>query len=100
HDSTPTARVVIPDGWLEFHLLHPEGTEQSCIVLELDGDTQEQKRWRRKVAELVAYAKGPYIAAFGTEVITVAVVAAPKDPARAPARRAELMSWTEAELTA
>jgi len=36
---------------------------------------------------------------FGTDVVTIAVLAHPKDAAKATARRDELTAWTEAELT-
>jgi hypothetical protein len=81
---------VIPDGWLDFRLA---GKSQTCVALELDRGTVEQKQWRRKVRGLVAWAKGPYQAQFQTTSLTVAVVATP-----GPKRVRELVNWTEAEL--
>lgn len=82
---------VIPDAWLDLRIA---GRYQECYALELDRGTTEQKAWRRKVAALLAYADGPYQDAFGTEAITIAVIATPGE-----ARRQELVRWTEAELT-
>lgn len=86
--------AVIPDGWLDFRVTTPEGRFQSCLALELDRGTVDQKRWRKKVAALLAYAKGPYEATFGTDTLTIAVVATPGAP-----RCTDLVRWTEAELT-
>ena len=61
--------------------------------MELDRGTEEQKKWRAKVANLLAYANGPYQDTFKTRSLTVAV------PTTAGDRRVlELLSWTQAEL--
>ena len=94
-------------GWLDFRIREPDGgLSQACVILELDRDQEKQKRWRRKVADLLAYTTkpsrtepSPYEAAFGTDIATIAVVIAPKDPSKAVRRCAELLSWTEKELT-
>ncbi len=99
-------RTVIPDGWLDFRISEHDGSvSQACVILELDRDQEEQQRWRHKVAELVAYttrpglaAPSPYEAAFGTDVATIAVVVAPRDPRVAARRCLELRTWTEKEL--
>lgn len=83
---------VVPDGWLDFRML-AQGY-RTCIALELDRGTEEQKRWKRKVRGLVAWASGPYRERFGTDVLTVAVITT-EDERRA----AQLRAWTEEELT-
>lgn len=102
---------VIPDAWFDLRIL---GRYQECYCLELDRGTTGQKAWRRKVAALLAYAGGPYQEQFGTESITIAVVATPGSlppdirarmshtdlAAHSDARRDELVRWTEAELAA
>src|SRR5262249_41542497 len=55
--------AVIPDAWLDLRIRE---VYQVCIALELDRGTEEQKHWRRKVANLIAYATGPYQEAFKT----------------------------------
>jgi hypothetical protein len=62
--------------------------------LELDRATEDQSVWRDKIAAYVAWATGPYMQAFETDNVTVAVVC-PDD------RRVEqLMEWTMRELVA
>lgn len=86
---------VVTDGWLDLRLGEKE---QVCLVLELDRGTREQKSFRQKVAALVAYAKGPYKAQFGTESITIAFAVASE---RSREKRAEdIVRWIEQELTA
>lgn len=81
---------VIPDGYLDFRL---NGEYQVCIALEVDMGTTEQRRFRKKVRELVACASGPYQERFGTPSLTYAVVAVPGEK-----RFSELLRWTELEL--
>lgn len=87
-----TTAAVIPDAWLDLRI---HGHYQECYCLELDRGTTGQKAWRHKIAALLAYVDGPYQDTFGTESVTIAVVATP-----GPARRDELLHWTEAELQA
>ncbi len=89
---TPTKLAVIPDGWLQFHV---HAAAETGVVLELDRGHIEQKRWRRRVAALLAYARGPYEEQFHTPAITIAVLATPGEK-----RATDLLRWTEAELTA
>jgi hypothetical protein len=85
-------QAVIPDAWLDFRV---RGTYQACLALELDMGTESQKRWRRKVRALLAFANGPYQEAFATRSLTVAVVATSGER-----RLADLLGWTEEELRA
>ena len=82
--------AVIPDAWLDLRIRE---AYQVCIALELDRGTEEQKRWRRKVANLIAYANGPYQEAFHTRSLTIAVLTTAGDK-----RLLDLLRWTEAEL--
>lgn len=82
--------AVIPDAWLDLRIRE---TYQVCIALELDRGTEEQKRWRQKVANLLAYANGPYQEAFKTRSLTIAVLTTAGDK-----RLLDLLRWTEAEL--
>jgi Replication-relaxation len=83
--------AVIPDAW--FQLALGSGSPYS-IALELDRGTEDQKVWREKIAAYVAWATGPYMQAFETDNVTVAV-ACPDDQ-----RVEQLMDWTMRELIA
>jgi hypothetical protein len=91
-DSNGGKIGVIPDSWLDLQV---QGSYQSCLALELDRGTVEQKQWRRKVRGLVGWAKGPYQEQFKTTSLTIAVVATPGEK-----RLQELVRWTQAELEA
>jgi hypothetical protein len=83
--------AVIPDAW--FQLAHRAGNPYS-IALELDRGTEDQKVWRQKIAAYVMWVAGPYMQAFETDNVTVAVVCLDDQ------RVAQLMDWTMRELTA
>lgn len=83
---------VIPDAWLDFRI---QDSFQVCMAVEIDRGTEEQKRWREKVARLLLYADGPYQEAFGTRSLTFAVATT-----AGYWRLMELMAWTRAELEA
>jgi len=86
---------VIPDGWADVRVAMPDGIDRQCIAFELDRGTHEQRAYRRKVAAILDAAAGPYQALFGTDLLTVAVVATP-----GAGRVRELMRWTAAALAA
>ena len=73
--------AVIPDAW--FQLSYRNRSPYS-IALELDRGTEDQKVWRQKVAAYVVWATGPYMEAFETDNVTVAVVC-PDEQARCAA---------------
>ena len=83
--------TVAVDGWLDIHI---RGKLRVCLCLELDRGTERVAAWKQKVRSLLAFANGPYQQAFGTDLLTVAVVATPGTQ-----RRDELCRWTEQELT-
>lgn len=84
---------VIPDGWLDLRVTLPDGAYRTCLALEIDRGTTEQRAVRRKVARWVAAADGPYQEVFGTDLLTVAIVATPGRE-----RADELLRWIAAEL--
>jgi len=92
-DTDGREAAVIPDGWLDLRVALPDGTYRTCIALEIDRGTTEQRAFRRKVARWVAAADGPYREAFGTDLLTVAIVATPGE-----GRAEELLRWIAAEL--
>lgn len=83
--------AVVPDGWIDIRVQD----WQYCFVLELDRGTEEQKAWKRKVRGLVAFASGPYQAAFNTDSLTIAVLTTAGEK-----RCVDLRRWTEEELSA
>jgi len=83
--------AVIPDAW--FQLSHRNKSPYS-FALELDRSTEDQMVWRQKIAAYVAWAGGPYMEAFETDNVTVAVVCPDER------RVAQLIEWTMRELTA
>lgn len=94
-DADSRQANVIPDGWLDLRVTLPDGTYRSCVALEIDRGTTEQRVFRRKVARWVAAADGPYREVFGTDLLTVAIVATPGE-----GRADELLRWIAAELAA
>jgi len=92
-DADGREAAVIPDGWLDLRVVLPDGTYRSCIALEIDRGTTEAKAFRAKVACWVAAVDGPYREAFGTDLLTVAIVATPGE-----GRAEELLRWIAAAL--
>lgn len=91
-DDQGRKSAVIPDAWLDLRI---QGSFQVCLAVELDRGTEEQRRWRQKVANLLAYANGPYQETFETRSLTIAVLTTAGDR-----RLLELLRWTKAELEA
>ena len=87
---------VIPDAWLDLRQRHGEGELQACFALELDysGKVNRQK-WQRRIAAYLTAAGTVYPQAFGTQSLTVCVLALAGER-----RLAQLLSWTETVLTA
>lgn len=86
---------VIPDGWLDLRVAMPDGLYRSCIALEIDMGTAGSVAVRSKIAHWVAATGGPYQSVFGTDLLTVAIVAT-LDEGRAE----QLLRWIAAELAA
>lgn len=84
---------AVPDAWVEvWH----EG-QQIPLWLELDlSGKEEEKSWREKVRNIVAFIEGShYKALVGTDAVTVAVPVM-----KGERRRDYLIHWTEKELEA
>ena len=81
---------VVPDGYVELQI---DRRYQQCIALEIDRGTEGPKRWQSKVRGWIAASQGPYQQRFGTESLTVIVIALPD-----VARLDHLLRWTEEEL--
>jgi hypothetical protein len=89
---------VVPDAWLDLRFPRPDRRPlRECWWLELDRGTEGQRDFREKVANLIAATvAGAYQDAFGTDLLTVAVVTVPeRNPAQ---RREQLLRWIEQEL--
>jgi Replication-relaxation len=82
--------AVIPDAWFQ---LSYRNRDPYSFALELDRATEDQKVWRQKVAAYVVWATEPYMEAFETDNVTIAVVC--PDERRVD----QLIDWTMRELT-
>lgn len=83
---------VIPDAYLRLVLA---GEYELAWCLELDRGTEPSRAVRRKIGRYLAFAAGPYQAAFGTTALTIVIVTT------AGARRlATLIGAVEDELEA
>jgi hypothetical protein len=85
--------TVVPDAWLDLHLMQAGQTHQFPLSVEVDRGTRERKCWQEKIRALLSFAGKPYREAFGTAFLTIAVVATP-----GTRRRDELLRWTEAVI--
>ena len=68
------SRAVTPDGWVQLSIGDDTHGYDQAIAFEVDRAMEDQKAWRRKVAALVAWADGPYQAAFGSKSLVIAVL--------------------------
>ncbi|MGD9890084.1 MAG: replication-relaxation family protein [Dehalococcoidia bacterium] len=94
-DRDGTHTTVIPDGFLDLHLRGGDGRRyQASLCLEWDTGSEHGPRYRQRLRSWLQFAQGPYQQAFATPVLTIAV--ATPDATRC----AQLVAWTEAELTA
>jgi Replication-relaxation len=82
--------AVIPDAWFQVSY---RNRRPYSIAVELDRSTEDQKVWRQKIAAYLVWAAGPYLEAFATDNVTVAVVCPDER------RVAQLIEWTMRELT-
>ncbi len=89
--TTPLAA----DGWVYL-----EGCNgDAAFWAEIDRNTEHVAMWVHKIAAIVEYfEKGDYAERFGTERMTVMVVAVPDAGADPVHRRDELRRWTEQTL--
>jgi hypothetical protein len=83
--------AVIPDLLLDMDA----AGDQVMVSCEVDLSSERGPAWKRKIARLVAWAAGPYRAAFATDSLTIAVIA-PGDEKRTRT----LCHQTEAALDA
>jgi Replication-relaxation len=63
--------AVIPDLLLDMDA----AGDQVMVSCEVDLSSERGSAWKRKIARLVAWAAGPYRAAFATDSLTIAVIA-------------------------
>src|SRR3954452_13876078 len=83
--------AVIPDAWFQL----AQGMQSPySIALEFDRGTEDQKVWRRKIAAYAEWVSGPYMQAFETDNVSVAVVCPDHR------RVGQLLDWTRRELAA
>ena len=101
HDKDSNALMetirIVPDLFLDFRIHQPEQEKPYfCrMFLEIDLDTEGQKKIRQKVRAFLEFVKsGECFKRFGTKTPTVGFVNAEGGEKR----RTELKAWTEAEL--
>ncbi len=93
-----SGRNYIPDAW--FALTAPRfDPAERFFLLEVDRGTEEEGKWRAKVATIVAFAGRPVAERFGTRRFTAVVAALPVEGKDGEKRRDRLMLWTKRELT-
>lgn len=86
-----TGATLAPDGWLDYAL--PRG--RMSVLLELDRGTEGREALQRKLRALLACARGPYKAYFGSGSLNVALATTSGE------RRAQaLLDWCEHVLRA
>jgi len=88
-------RAFIPDLWSELTV----GGKPWRIAFELDRGSEAEPKWRDKVRLLLAFAQHGARERFGVDTVTIATTIVPEDSRAAPRRLAELIRWTEKELT-
>lgn len=89
-DADGNKQVVVMDAWLDLNL---NGSQRMCLGLEIDMGTEEQRKWRRKSYGLARVcSQGLYQERFGTNSLTIAVLASGQR------RLSNLLRWTELEL--
>ncbi len=86
--------AVVPDGWV--HIKRKWQREaQHYISFELDRGTIEQRAFRRKVRNLVAWIEQGYEEQMGVQGLTVAIVTT-----HSHKRLSQMLQWAKEELTA
>jgi hypothetical protein len=92
HDWTlkKTQKTVVPDGWIDFRIAEKT---QSCLWLEMDMGTMDQKPFRQKIASLVAFSRQSYSQVFGTPSLTIAFATTAGEQ-----RQNNILTWIQREL--
>jgi hypothetical protein len=87
---------LIPDAFLDFHLIMPDGSHRRMpVLLEHDRGSEEQKYFRRRIRAYITMLKAEaYKALFGVKTITVAFTTFAGEP-----RMQRMRDWTRQELT-
>lgn len=85
----------VPDAFLDFHIEQENKTLRSALLLELDRDTTERRRFQEKIRGLLTYVKsGRHVRRYKARNITVAFVTTGGQ------KRVEKMrEWTRTELS-
>jgi hypothetical protein len=86
----PVTVSYAPDGYLDVVV---EGQYEQPMIFEVDRDTEHRAKWRRKLRSILAYHRGPYQQAFGTDYLTICIITT-----GGHRRLTELLRWTETEL--
>ena len=92
-DRTLSTTTVIPDGWANITVGVAGNGYRTCVALELDRGSHKSRRFKQKIAAILAWSRGPYQRIFQTTSLLVAVVATPGTK-----RAIQLLTWTQEEL--
>lgn len=93
-DAAGSRRLVVPDAFIDFLVRVGDGYRVP-VCLELDRNTEKQRQFSQKIANLLRFAHGPYQEAFGRQSVTFCIVAT-----KGPEHLGRLIAWTEAALVA
>lgn len=94
-ESQQQTFTVIPDAFLDFRSLMPDGRQRRMpLLLEHDRGTEEQQHFRRRIRAYIMLLKSAaYQQLFGVRTITVAFTTFTGVP-----RLRQMIEWTRAEL--
>lgn len=94
-DAQQQTFTVIPDAFLDFRSLLPDGRQRRMpLLLEHDRGTEEQQHFRRRIRAYIMLLKSAaYQQLFGVRTITVAFTTF-----AGVARLRQMIEWTRAEL--
>lgn len=86
--------TLIPDAFVEFHIERGNKRYRSCILFEVDRDTTEAKRFKKKIRAYITYLKtGKFTKKYKARSVTIAYATT-----GGKARVEQMQEWTRDEL--
>ncbi len=87
--------TLIPDAFVEFHIEQGTRRYRSCILFEVDRDTTEAKRFKKKIRAYITYLKtGRFTKKYKARSVTIAYATT-----GGKARVEQMQEWTREELS-
>ena len=87
--------TLIPDAFVEFHIEQETKRFRSCILFEIDRDTTEAKRFKKKIRAYITYLKtGRFTKKYKARSVTIAY-----PTTGGKARVEQMQEWTRDELS-